>query len=167
MVTRTGDREIGVVSGRLPDNLGELACMGTSYGTELKLRVFHDTLFQPNDLSFLCVCSFLSSPVLRRLQMSKFICKSILVIDCKTVHIFVYSSTREQTKGLEQEWKWGDWDWRETLIFLLLLHTPIRHVCETTNLFTDFEKKNNCFAVYIGEDVMWLRFQHTWHTQLL
>ena len=141
--------------------------IGTSYGTELKLRVFHDTLFQPNDLSFLCVCSFSSSPVLRRLQMNKFICKSILVIDCKTVYIFVYSSTREQTKGLEQEWKWRDWDWGETLIFLLLLHTPIRHACETTNLFTDFEKKTNCFAVYIGEDVMWLRFQHMWHTQLL
>ena len=28
MVTRTGDREIGAVSGRLPDNPGELACMG-------------------------------------------------------------------------------------------------------------------------------------------
>ena len=27
MVTRTGDREIGAVSGRLPDNPGELACM--------------------------------------------------------------------------------------------------------------------------------------------
>ena len=27
MVTRTGDREIGVVSGRLPDDTGELACM--------------------------------------------------------------------------------------------------------------------------------------------
>ena len=27
MVTRTGDREIGCVSGRLPDNPGELACM--------------------------------------------------------------------------------------------------------------------------------------------
>ena len=26
-MTRTGDREIGVVSGRLPDNTGELACM--------------------------------------------------------------------------------------------------------------------------------------------
>ena len=26
-MTRTGDREIGVVSGRLPDNPGELACM--------------------------------------------------------------------------------------------------------------------------------------------
>ena len=26
-MTRTGDREIGVVSGRLPDNLGGLACM--------------------------------------------------------------------------------------------------------------------------------------------
>ena len=27
MVTHTGDREFGVVSGRLPNNLGELACM--------------------------------------------------------------------------------------------------------------------------------------------
>ena len=26
-MTRTGDREISVVSGRLPDNTGELACM--------------------------------------------------------------------------------------------------------------------------------------------
>ena len=26
-MTRTGDREIGTVSGRLPDNPGELACM--------------------------------------------------------------------------------------------------------------------------------------------
>ena len=26
-MTRTGDREIGSVSGRLPDNPGELACM--------------------------------------------------------------------------------------------------------------------------------------------
>ena len=26
-MTRTGDREIGVVSGRLPDNPGTLACM--------------------------------------------------------------------------------------------------------------------------------------------
>ena len=25
-MTRTGDREVGVVSGRLPDNPGELAC---------------------------------------------------------------------------------------------------------------------------------------------
>ena len=116
--------------------------------------------FNQNDLSFLCVCSFSSSPVLRRLQMSKFIFKSILVIDCKTIYIFVYSSTREQTKGLEQEWKWRDWDWGEALIFLLPLHTPIRCALETTNLFTDFEKKNNCFAVYIGEDVMWLSFNN-------
>ena len=29
-MTRTGDREIGVVSGRLPDNPGGLACMTLS-----------------------------------------------------------------------------------------------------------------------------------------
>ena len=32
-MTRTGDQEIGVVSGRLPDNPGELACMGSLLGT--------------------------------------------------------------------------------------------------------------------------------------
>ena len=31
-MTRTGDREVGVVCGRLPDNLGELACMDTERG---------------------------------------------------------------------------------------------------------------------------------------
>ena len=36
-MTRTGDREIGVVSGRLPDNTGELACMET---------IIHDYLTQ-------------------------------------------------------------------------------------------------------------------------
>ena len=30
-MTRTGDREIVVVSGILPDNSGELACMKTSH----------------------------------------------------------------------------------------------------------------------------------------
>ena len=30
-MTRTGDREIRSVSGRLPDNPGELTCMGTRY----------------------------------------------------------------------------------------------------------------------------------------
>ena len=29
-MTRTGEREIGAVSGRLPDNPGELACMQRS-----------------------------------------------------------------------------------------------------------------------------------------
>ena len=32
-MTRTGDREIGVVSGRLPDNPGGLACMYYIMGT--------------------------------------------------------------------------------------------------------------------------------------
>ena len=35
MVTRTGDREIGVVSGRLPDNPGELACMQHGKGDSI------------------------------------------------------------------------------------------------------------------------------------
>ena len=35
-----------------------------------------------------------------------------------------------------------------------LVATHAHRVCETTNLFTDFVKKTDCFAVYIGEDVM-------------
>ena len=33
-MTRTGEREIGALSRKLPDNLGELACMPCMLGTE-------------------------------------------------------------------------------------------------------------------------------------
>ena len=39
--------------------------------------------------------------------------------------------------------------------FSLTSHAHRAHrVCKAPDLFTDFEKKLNCFAVYIGEDVM-------------
>ena len=37
-MTRTGDREIGVVSGRLPDNTGELACMPMGVKMQKRLQ---------------------------------------------------------------------------------------------------------------------------------
>ena len=39
-MTRTGDREIGVVSGRLPDNTGELACMQCIKGSLVESALF-------------------------------------------------------------------------------------------------------------------------------
>ena len=69
-----------------------------------------------------------------------------MVVDCKTVRIFAYSSTREQSNKrsgakLKTESKTG-----ERRFFLL----PLTHKTLTprfTDFFTDFEKKNDCFAV--------------------
>ena len=55
------------------------------------------------------------------------------VLDCKTVRIFTYSSTREQARALRT---------RKTL-------TP-----RLTDFFTDFEKKTNCFAVYACPNIV-------------
>ena len=70
-------------------------------------------------------------------------------LDCKTVRIFAYSSTRKQSNKssgmrLKTESETGDW----------------RRACEAralrgrktltprfTDFFTDFEKKTDCFAV--------------------
>ena len=49
-------------------------------------------------------------------------------VDCKTVRIFVYSSTREQSNK-----RFGT---------RLKTHTPL-----FTDFFTDFEKKTDCFVV--------------------
>ena len=69
-------------------------------------------------------------------------------IDCKTVHIFAYSSTREQSNK------------RSGTKLKTESETAIR-ACEAralrarktltprfTDFFTDFEKKTDCFAVY-------------------
>ena len=84
--------------------------------------------------------------------MSKFTCKSILVIDCKTVHIFVLLKYPRVNKSsgtmLKMERvRLG----RDGNFSLAATHAHM--ACETTNLFTDFEKKTNCSAVYIGRDV--------------
>ena len=65
-------------------------------------------------------------------------------IDCKTVRIFAYSSSREQsnkrsgTRACEARALRA----RKTL-------TP-----RVTDFFTDFEKKTDCFAVYDGKDLL-------------
>ena len=49
-MTRTGDREIGSVSGRLPDNPGELACMLTAIALccRLNLQVLYASIVERN-----------------------------------------------------------------------------------------------------------------------
>ena len=56
-MTRTGDREVGVVSGRLPDNPGELACMLTVIFTFTKQSVMDIDIyahFDQNNTSKIC-----------------------------------------------------------------------------------------------------------------
>ena len=73
-----------------------------------------------------------------------------LCLDCKTVRIFAYSSTREQSNKRS-----GTRPKTES-------ETGERRGCEAralrarktltprfTDFFTDFEKKNHCFAVYL------------------
>ena len=85
-----------------------------------------------------------------------------LDLDCKTVRIFAYSSTREQSNKrsgtrLKTESETGD-----RRFFFLSPHTPER-VCVTgalrarktltprfSDFFTNSEKKTDCSAVYIG-----------------
>ena len=83
-------------------------------------------------------------------------------IDCKTVRIFAYSSKREQSNKrsgtrLKTESETGE---RRYGFFPLASHAL--RACEAralrarktrtprfTDFFTDFEKKNDCFAVYV------------------
>ena len=70
----------------------------------------------------------------------------LVYLDCKTVRIFAYPSTREQSNKVWNEAENRERDWgvcearslraRKTL-------TP-----RFTDFFTDFEKKTDCFAVY-------------------
>ena len=76
-------------------------------------------------------------------------------LDCKTVRIFAYSSTREQSNEAENRER----DWRETLFFLSP-HTPVGRVrlarFERVRLLLHalpislliLRKKTDCFAVY-------------------
>ena len=80
-------------------------------------------------------------------------------IDCKTVRIFAYSSTREQSNEAENRER----DWGETLkirffYVFFLWACEARALCARktltarfTDFFTDFEKKTDCFAVYTLE----------------
>ena len=96
----------------------------------------------------------------------------IMPMDCKTVRIFAYSSTREQSNKrsgtrLKTESKTGERRWKYD--FFLSLHTPYGHVRLASfasvktitprfiDFFTDFEKKKpGCFAVYNAYDFLFL-----------
>jgi len=61
MVTCKGERETGAVSGRLPDNLGELACTNRKIACKIELiylmNLFVLQVFKRNNVNFLnCNC---------------------------------------------------------------------------------------------------------------
>ena len=81
---------------------------------------------------------------MRRCKVLEKPAKTINTIDCKTVHIFAYSSTREQSNRMSGTRLKTERDWGERVA---------RFACKTltprfTNFFSDFEKKTYCFAVY-------------------
>ena len=89
-----------------------------------------------------------------------FVFHTTLKLDCKTVRIFAYSSTRKQSNEAENRER----DWGETLkirFFFLSPHTPygsvriarfarvrlLRHALQISLLI--LRKKTDCFAVYL------------------
>ena len=76
-------------------------------------------------------------------------------LDCKTVRIFAYSSTREQSNKrcgtrLKTESETGE----RRFFFSRLWEARALRARKTltprfTDFFTDFEKKTDCFAVYV------------------
>ena len=88
--------------------------------------------------------------------------KFFLFIDCKTVRIFAYSSTRAVKQKVWNEAENRERDWGETLkIRFFSLASHALRACEAralrarktltprfTDFFTDYEKKTDCFAVY-------------------
>ena len=79
-------------------------------------------------------------------------------LDCKTVRIFAYSSTREQSNKssrtrLKQRARLGR-DSKNACFFFSLaceartLRARKTHTPHFTDFFTGLEKKNDCFAVY-------------------
>ena len=84
------------------------------------------------------------------------VCKTV---DCKTVRIFAYSSTREQSNKRSGTWlKTESETWGETLkirFFSLAERVRLARFARVrllwpacfTDFFTDFEKKTYCFAV--------------------
>ena len=87
-----------------------------------------------------------------------------LHVDCKTVRIFAYSSTREQSNEAENRER----DWGEMLkivgFFSLASHALRESEARAlrarktltprfTDFFADFEEKTDCFAVYFARAV--------------
>ena len=68
-------------------------------------------------------------------------------LDCKTVRIFAYSNTREQSnKRSGTRLKTESEIWGETVARALRACNTL--TARFTDFFTDFEKKPDCFAVY-------------------
>ena len=70
---------------------------------------------------------------------------AVWIVDCKTVRIFAYSENRE-----------GDWGDASHVLRVC----EARELCARktltprfTDFFTDFEKKTDCFAVYVDREV--------------
>ena len=73
-----------------------------------------------------------------------------IVLDCKTVRIFAYSSTREQSNKrsgmrLKTESETGERRTRACEARALRVRKTLTP--RFTDFFTDFEKKTDCFAV--------------------
>ena len=75
----------------------------------------------------------------------------------QSVFLRIQVRASSQTKGLKRGWKqWPRLGW-DTKVFLLSPHTPVVRVMLMrlararlfSNFFTDFEKKTDCFAVYV------------------
>ena len=84
---------------------------------------------------------------------------ALLELDCKTVRIFAYLSKREQSNKRSGTRLKTESETGERRFFPLASHAL--RACEAralrarktrtprfTDFFTDFEKKNDCFAVY-------------------
>ena len=71
-------------------------------------------------------------------------------LDCKTVRIFAYSSTREQSNKMSGMRLKTERETGERRFFPSRLTRFARKTLtpRCTDFFTDFEKKPNCFAVY-------------------
>ena len=68
-------------------------------------------------------------------------------LDCKTVRIFAYSNTREQSnKRSGTRLKTESETWGDTVERVLRARNTL--MARFTDFFTDFEKKPDCFAVY-------------------
>lgn len=87
--------------------------------------------------------------------------------ECKTVHIFAYSSMHEQsTKGQEQGWKWrANW-----VFFSRLLHPHmgmwglrVSHVRLVSNLKQILRKKPDCLEVRVDR----IMHIHLFHPQFM
>ena len=116
----------------------------------IQLRLyFHILLWSLHEAMIFC-SDYIYGTVTWMSNQHYFLPKACRVLDCKTVRIFAYSSTREQSnKTVWNEAEDRERDWGETLFSLA---SQALRACEAltprfTDFFTDSEKKTDCFAV--------------------